>query len=154
MSLRIGACLGIAAVPCMLAGWAFTMVGVDELHEALHASAKPVEVACSQLRTYRTGSNVHITLTKFVPYRKGILIVELKEIHSLSVWVPVLPIDAPKADPKYIVAVVQLSGISDEESLRRALAQPRWTGILHARGDLDPYAKDICERNPGLNFAS
>jgi hypothetical protein len=151
MNVRIGPLLGIAAVLCLLVGWGFTMLGVKELHEALHASAKPVELPCSQLRTYRPGSNIHITLTKFVPYPEGIVIVEHKKIRSWSVWVPVLPADAPKADPKYIVAVVALSGVSDMESLRRAVTRPRWTGILHSQGDLEPYAKSICQRNPGIN---
>ncbi len=154
MNARIGPFLGIAGALCLLVGWGFTMVGVDELDEALHASAKPVEVACSELRTYRPGRNTHITLTEFVPYAEGIVVLEHQKYNSWEVCVPVLPTDAPSADPKYIVAVVRFWGKADPESFGDALAQPRWTGILHARGDFgsETCTQEICQFNPGINL--
>lgn len=154
MSVRIGPCLGIAACLCLLTGFGFSLIGVDQLHQAQHSSVKPVDITCSRLRSYRPGSNIHITLTKFVPYPDGILALKHKEFPSWSVWVPVLPADAAKADPKYIVAVVQLSGVSDTASLRRRLTEPRWTGMLYSQGELEPYAASICRLNPGINFGN
>lgn len=152
MSARTALFMGIAGPICMLVGWGFTFVGVDKLHRAMHSTAKPIEITAAQLRSYRPGSNIHITLTKFVPYPEGILAYEGEVGPEWSIWVPVLPADAPKADPKYIVAVVQLSHVSDKTSLRKALARSRWTGILHSQGELEPYAKNICQLNPGINF--
>ncbi len=141
----------MAGVLCMVIGWGFSLVGVSKLHEATHASAKPTEITCSQLRSYRPGSNTHIALTKFRPYLEGAVIYSETGRLPGSVWVPLLPADAPKADPKYIVAVVQLPHMSDEAAVRRALARTRLTGLLHSRGDL-PYAAKIREFNPGVNL--
>lgn len=143
--------IAVVGALCLFAGLAFTCVGVDKLHEAQHFSKKPVEITAAQLRSYPPRGSTHITLTKFVPYIDGIFFVDLPEIRSRSFWVPILPADAPRGDRKQIVAIVQLSKVSDEESLRRALARSEWTGLLRCQGDL-PYASDIRRLNPGINL--
>ena len=136
---------------CLFAGLGFSCVGADKLHEAQHASKKPVEITAAQLRSYRPGSNLHVTLTHFVPDQESILIYSTPGGHGFSVRVPILPADAPKGDRSEIVAIVHLSNVSDEAALERMLARSRWTGILHSRGDVSDAA-DIRRFNPGVNL--
>lgn len=143
--------VAIAGALCLFAGLVFSFIGADKLHEALHSSAKPVVITASQLRSYRPGSSAHVTLTQFVPYEEGILVDSRPQGFGLGVWVPIIPADAPKGDRKEIVAVVQLSNVSDEASVDRALARSRWTGILRPPGNL-PHADDIRRFNPGINL--
>lgn len=143
--------ISMAGTLCLFVGWGFSMVGVDKLHQALHSSAKPVDVTCAQLRSYRPGSNVHITLTKFVPYKEGAVVVSQNARLPGSVWLPVIPADEPKGDPQSIVALISFTHIANEADLERKLANHRVTGLIHSRGD-PPYAGTIREFNPGINL--
>lgn len=66
--------MAVAGSICLLVGWMFTYFGLDNLHQAQHSSAKPVETTAAQLRFYRPGSNLHITLTEFEPYPEGMAV--------------------------------------------------------------------------------
>lgn len=143
--------IAMAGALCLFAGLLFSFIGADKLHEALHSSPKPVVITADQLRSYRPGSSIHIALTQFIPYEEGILIYSTPQGHGVSVWVPIIPADAPKGDRKEIVALVQLSNISDEASVERALDRSRWSGILRPPGNLS-NAADIRRFNPGIKL--